>query len=246
MERIKSINIPPEMKKPNLAPQLEARYKLISKVLKKCGVDQILELASGLTPRGLNQTLKNESIKYVEIDLPEVVKMKKAIFSKIIPAIPSNLHLLTGDVLNQNDLDKAVVLLDINKPVAIINEGLMRYLSFPEKERLARNIKILLNKFGGVWITSDISLKKILEEEDRATQDNTKHLSTFSQQNLDQNLFESVDHAKDFFSALGFSVEQHSFLEVTDELASPQRLKISSNDVRAINSTPVVFVMRIK
>ena len=80
MERIKSINIPPEMKKPNLAPQLEARYKLISKVLKKCGVDQILELASGLTPRGLNQTLKNESIKYVEIDLPEVVKMKKAIF----------------------------------------------------------------------------------------------------------------------------------------------------------------------
>ena len=39
--------IAPELLIPEIAPQIEARYKLISKLLKQSGINQIFELASG-------------------------------------------------------------------------------------------------------------------------------------------------------------------------------------------------------
>src|ERR1035437_2819574 len=45
----------------------EARYKLVNKLLVENGSKQVLEIASGLSPRGLT---KDPDVNFVEIDLP--------------------------------------------------------------------------------------------------------------------------------------------------------------------------------
>ncbi len=227
-----------------VAPNHEARYKLLNKLLLKNQQKQILEIASGLSPRGISFA-QQSSINYVEMDLQDIMLTKIKILRKVCRELPANLHLETGNALNLADLKSATRHFDAKQEMAIINEGLLRYLNFSEKTAVAKNIYSLLHTFGGVWITPDITLKKGLEKEDKSISilKSTKKITGID---INQNAFENQDEAKEFFENLGFKVEIHSFLEVEDILVSPQRLKISKEKVRKIIGPWVVFVMKIK
>jgi len=114
--------VPLEMKEPGLAPQYEARYKLLDKLIGINNPEQILELASGLSPRGLNQTLENNSVKYAELELPEIVNQKIKIFSKIIPVLPKNLRVERGNALKFEDIERATSRFDPKEPITITHE----------------------------------------------------------------------------------------------------------------------------
>ena len=58
-----------------LAPEIEARYKLINKLLDKTNIKQVLELAAGYSSRGLIYSQKGYN--YVELDLLSVLNNKK-------------------------------------------------------------------------------------------------------------------------------------------------------------------------
>jgi hypothetical protein len=126
-----------------------------------------------------------------------------------------------------------------------MNEGLLRYLSIDEKTRYADNVKVLLRKFGGVWITSDISLPKVIYREDDVMAGRRKRISEITGVNVADNLFKDEEDAKHFFEDLGFDVESHSFLEVIDELTSPTKLDMPRDYVEAINSSAVCFLMKL-
>src|SRR3954466_12216853 len=51
-----------------MAPYFEARYLLTDREIAKSGCRQILELASGLSPRGMVMA-KDEGVNYAELDL---------------------------------------------------------------------------------------------------------------------------------------------------------------------------------
>jgi hypothetical protein len=59
-------DIPEELISPQIAPQIKARYKLVSRLLVENSVQQVLEIATGLSPRGLQMT-NNSNIEYVEV-----------------------------------------------------------------------------------------------------------------------------------------------------------------------------------
>ena len=61
----------------NMAPEMEARYKLINKLLDRSNIKQVLELASGYSSRGLIYSKKGYN--YVEMDLEGVCQNKKKI-----------------------------------------------------------------------------------------------------------------------------------------------------------------------
>ena len=86
LEDIKKRNnyeeIPADLKKPELAPQFEARHKLIDKLIYQTHSKQILELASGFSSRGLSMS-KEDNFNYVELDLPSVIKEKQQIIKGI-------------------------------------------------------------------------------------------------------------------------------------------------------------------
>lgn len=242
------VEIADELRTPAIAPQSEARFKLVNRLLKQSGSNQVFEIAAGLSPRGL-ATTDNPSTTYIEVDLPGMMKLKR----KIVEAITgkqtvgkrNNLHLETGDALNLQSLQEAASHLDRTRPIVVINEGLLRYLNFDEKAIVARNIHALLEQFSGVWITPDITLPHILNAENLVAHNQTQKIKELTRIDIDQNRFSSVEQARRFFENLGFTVEDHSFMEVVDELVSPKRLGQTDKETEALIEDAHVFVMRL-
>jgi len=230
------------------SPMFEARYKLINRLIAENKTDQILEIASGLAPRGLAMTEEDPSLCYVEVDLPVMAENKRRILDNLFTkgrANPQkNLCIENGDALSLESLEKATVCFE-KKPVTIVNEGLLRYLSFEQKALVAKNISTLLGKFGGTWITSDITLARALSNRDERKV-NKELVKALSGIDVDKNSFQDVEEAVNYFQNLGFTVERHSFLEVIDDLISPKNIGLSEEETRSLLTPFVVFVMRPK
>ena len=238
------------VKKSKIAPQIEARYKLIDRLIAENGTSQVLELAAGLAGRGLAMTRKNPDLRYVEVDLPMMAANKRILLQNLVARehlqISGNLHIEDGNSLDKNSLFAASRYFD-DKPIAVVHEGLLRYLNFNEKRKVAENVRALLEKFGGAWITSDITLKRVLySEQKEEREDNRRRIMLLSGIDVNANSFEDEDSAREFFEGLGFSVERHGFLEVVSELVSPEKVGLSPEGVEDLLKDPVVFVMRLK
>lgn len=225
---------------PQFSPVIEARYKLANRLLRKSGVRQVLELASGFSPRGLDLT-KDPSMEYVEVDLPGVMKEKHIIIDALMVDSDiqphANLHLEEGDAFSSDDLMRASAIFK-KENVAVINEGFLTYYDLEKKARAAKNIRELLGYFGGIWITPDLSL---FPAGARAINAPLKDLTGIDKLKVG---FESEDAAREFFESQGFDVESHPFSEVSDELASPRELGFSKEEVIEILGPRTVFVMK--
>ena len=230
--------------------QFEARFKLVNRLLKENRADQVLEIASGFSPRGI-QMAQDPSIEYIELDLPGLIKGKKDIVQKLIQKskIPSrlNLHFEEGNALEMQDLERAVLSFK-DKPIAVINEGLLRYLNFQEQTLIAQNIHKLLKRFGGVWITPDISVQRknpFGQSGEKAKEQNLQ-MQRVTGVDVSENRFESEEAACMFFENLGFGIERHGFMRAADELVLPQKLSLSAEQVAERIGRSTAFVMRLR
>jgi O-methyltransferase involved in polyketide biosynthesis len=228
-----------------IAVELEARSKIIDNLIKEQDTTQILELAAGFSSRGISFS-KNPDIVYAEIDLPEVSMRKKQVLSNII-SISNNLHIDAGNVLRESDFERADQYFNSDKSIIVVNEGLLRYLSFDEKTKLAINIRTLLKKHDGVWISGDGSPREFKNSRNK----NIKSLNT-TILNQTKNIgvgdaFEDQVHFRNFFEDLGFTLEFHDLTEVTSELVSPVKLGLSEEAVRdKLLSYATVVVFKLK
>jgi O-methyltransferase involved in polyketide biosynthesis len=237
------------LKYPEMTPMFEARYKLVNRLLKENNAKQILELAAGFSQRGIEMA-QDPLVEYVEVDLPGVIAEKRGIVEKLIAdkKIPEqqNLHINEGSALDIRDLSKAAESFR-NEPIAVVNEGLLRYLNFDEKATVARNVHELLERFGGVWITPDITLREgLFGQTDEKMKAQTDRVQKLVGVDFSKNVFDNEEAAIKFFGELGFDVERHAFTEMTDELVSPEKLGLSPDQVERLIGRWVVFVMRIK
>ena len=104
----------------------------------------------------------------------------------------------------------------------------------------ARNNLRLLRRFGGTWITPDITLP----EQNTIRKAVIRQTMELTGIDVSENTFPDAAHARSFFETLGFEVEQRSFMEVVDQLASPKKLGMTDSDVEQMISWRVAFVMR--
>lgn len=228
-----------------MAPEMEARYKLINKLLNKYGIKQVLELAAGFSSRGLIYSKKGYN--YVELDLKSVSKNKKEMLQSIEKNIPKSLNIISGNALKKDDFKKLESYFKTDEQIAVINEGLLRYLTFDEKRQVAQNIYELLSKYGGIWITSDVTPKKFIESQNNALQNFNKNVSSITSRNNLNDRFEDVNHIKKFFGNIGFElVEIHKFNEMKDELYSINELSIIDEKIEKTLEDAIVVVMKIK
>ncbi len=226
-----------------LAPEIEARYKLINKLLDKQNINQVLELAAGYTSRGLIYSKKG--FKYVEMDLEEVSKNKLKLLNDIAE-IPQNLNIVSGNALNENDYKKCEQYFNWNEQLAIINEGLLRYLTFEEKRIVATNIYNILKKYGGVWITCDVTPKKFIEKQDKCLPNFNNDLNNVTSRNDLKDRFNDIDHIKTFFGEIGFkNIEIHKFIEMKDDLKSFDILGIDKMQFDELLEHAIVAIIKI-
>lgn len=216
---------------------VEARFKAVNRVLEEHGAAQIIELASGLSPRGMD--FAQRGAVYVEVDLPESIVLKREIVTAVLGRVPANLYLCAASVLDGAALLASCAAFT-DGPVAITTEGLLRYLTFAEKTQLAANVRGILSRFGGFWITTDIHLRQWAERRRLILREaETERLGRV----LDANYFDDPEHARTFFEGCGFQVESRPLLEgIRESVVSlpyaPEDLLSEMNDRR-------IFILRL-
>ncbi len=234
------------LKSSPLAVMWEARFKVVNHVLQACQARQVLEIAAGFSPRGLNLT-GDASVTYVEVDLPGLIQDKRRIVETLmaqakIPARP-NFHLAEGNALNLDDLRSATRYF-ADQPLAVIHEGLLAYLDHAQRAALASNVHALLEHFGGVWITPDIDVPLpagALGQAAGTLKDRMGQIEALTGVDVLKNRFENEEAARAFFEGLGFQVAQHSFLEIADQLVSRAQHPLAQEAIER----GVVFVMTL-
>lgn len=209
-------------------PIMEARYKAIDFGLKKYKVENVLELAAGLSPRGLG--LATSNIKYVGTDLPEIYSECYPVINKIAQRLglpTDNLHFQAANVLNKSELENAVNFFN-SKKIGICNEGLLMYLNKEEKAIMAKHIRDLLSILGGYWITTDIAFNDIrnkllnsLKPELKKTLESALGIvSSQTDRDIAGNDFKNEFEAIKFYEDLGFKIEMFPFYDGSYNLFS--------------------------
>jgi O-methyltransferase involved in polyketide biosynthesis len=198
---------------------MEARYKSISYAIEKSGYSNVLELASGLSPRGLELAARGKA--YVGTDLPDTATEVFAVIRQIAKRenIPGEkLHLQPADVFDQRQLQQAGAHFG-GEPFAVCNEGLLMYFNRQEKAKAARNIRQLLLKTDSVWITTDLAFHELMMEIMHPDQTNGRlkeeinrrsgRLKSLTGRNILENRFSSPSEAIEFYKDLGFEIRDY-------------------------------------
>ncbi|MEJ2899611.1 class I SAM-dependent methyltransferase [Acinetobacter sp. NS-4] len=97
---------------------------------------QVLEIASGLSPRGWNFRQKFPHIDYRELDLPDMAKVK----TKALKQIDANSPEVLSVDLFTADFAQAFQVFDPNRPLVVISEGLINYFN---KDMLLQLLKAI-------------------------------------------------------------------------------------------------------
>jgi O-methyltransferase involved in polyketide biosynthesis len=221
---------------------LEARYRAINQVMAQYSITQVLELASGLLPRGLFLS-RDPNITFVESDLPPIIRCKQQLVQQLIGE-RSNLHFLEIDATSSTQFLQSGDCLKAGKPVVIICEGLLMYLSQIEKQRVCANIREMLSSYGGVWITSDLTFIAGLRQNDPAYLEQVKRGTAFTGRSLDHD-FQTIEQARQFADEQGFHVAEHSVLDVMNQLSCLEILGIDTAMVRKMLTEQYVFAMTL-
>jgi O-methyltransferase involved in polyketide biosynthesis len=227
-------------------PFMEARYLMTDLEIAKSGADQIFELASGLTPRGIAMTA-SPTIMYVEFDLPDKLEEKKKIIDQLVAegniAPRNNLYLESGDVTDTTNFERASRHFT-NRPVAVVCEGLLRYVSPTDRKALADNIHTLLKKYGGIWTTPDAEFfdpEKTPEEEKKRFEERFEKLGY----DVRPNLFKDAEDAEMFFRECGFDVAKYPAISMIDKLVLPKRMGLKKEDVIRCLTNRFCFTMTV-
>jgi O-methyltransferase involved in polyketide biosynthesis len=235
-----------EQKQPvMMAALIEARYKAIEQVSARFNHTQILELASGLLPRGMIRS-ENPEVAFIESDLSEMIQQKQQMVRHLIGDRP-NLHFLAINATDDLHLPELNQYFQPDRPVTILCEGLLMYLTLSEKQRVFANVRVILQAYGGVWITSDFTTKAMgqMRQRDPTIRKIFQKIASSTGRTFAENEFDDLDHAKQFAQAQGFKVEIFSMVEVLDQLKCLSVLGIDLDRVKAMLSATPVFTLTL-
>jgi len=233
------------------APIFEARYQSIAARLRASRSDQILELASGLSLRGLAMTEAQPGLTYVETDLEALTAEKRALVSRLrqqrqLPERTGYL-LRAANALDPGELWTAVVTLDRARPLAIVSEGLLQYLAPAELEVVATNVRALLTAFapGSFWLTSDFSFK----DEAAPLSERQRRFRAVVSAATDRQMYDSAfaDRAAFavFLSRFGFSAQELRQLDEIGTLTSLGALGLPASTVNRLRARLRLWLLTV-
>ena len=182
----------------------ESRYRSLDTLLAETGLPRVLELAAGLSFRGLDLAGR-ESVHYLDTDLPAISALKADLVAKLHPAaLVGKLEVLALDALDPDSFRSTAARLAPG-PLAIVNEGLLVYLNDGEKSRLAANIRDTLANMGGVWLTADVYVRSPVDVRPPLS---PRAQAFLDQHRVEENKFASWEAALGFFQTEGFVVRR--------------------------------------
>jgi O-methyltransferase involved in polyketide biosynthesis len=147
---------------PTLEAYLVARHRAIDLLLERAidrdGVSQVVEVASGLSPRGWRFSRRyGDRLTYVEADLPGMAERKRQALARI-GADHDVLELDALQPAGEGSLADLAASLDHHEGLAIVTEGLLGYLPTEDVKNLWRRFAATLAGFSHGRYISDMHL----------------------------------------------------------------------------------------
>ena len=149
----------------SLEPYLLQRHVIIDHLLRediRSGkVTQVIEIASGLSPRGYRFAGEFPQVQFIDTDLSEMNELKKEKL-KNLPVLP-NYRSVTIDVLKDNgnlSLNELAASLDQKQGTVVIAEGLISYFDTETATQIFRRVQEFLSKFSVGRFICEIHLKE--------------------------------------------------------------------------------------
>ena len=229
------------------APMFEARYKSITQLIRTSGASQVLELASGYSLRGLDLT-RYGSLIYVETDLPDVVATKLRLLDEVRRRhgiAPSPSHVVAAaNALDIEQLRAATAVCDRGRPLLVLCEGLIGYLTREETARVADNVRALLADFkGGWWIVPDFAFKTEIRNLPPERIRLREAITGVTQRQLDASAFEDADDLASFLARCGFAAQVRSQIDETPAFSTIAALNLSPAVIDRLRPALRVWVM---
>jgi len=154
-----------------LESYLLARHKALDALLEReiegGRVSQVIEVAAGLSPRGLRFARRyGERLTYVEADLPGMASRKRAMLERI-GSVSEHHRVEDVDALDDESFGALASQLDRTRGLVIITEGLLGYLEPDAVRELWRRFASTLASFAtGVYL-SDIHIGELVSAQVR-------------------------------------------------------------------------------
>jgi O-methyltransferase involved in polyketide biosynthesis len=134
---------------PSLPHSLLERHGILDQLILESGCKQIVELAAGLSRRGISMT-EDPSVRYVEVDLPHVVAAKRNILERSerggAALARENFELVAHDITT---IDLNQMFHGTCDPIFVVAEGLLMYLDETAQKKLFGAISERLASVGG-------------------------------------------------------------------------------------------------
>jgi len=197
---------------------------LIEQHIKNEGVSQILEIASGYSPRGYTLSRKFPQLHYIEADLPHMAKRKTELLAQHKGFGPHHKVVACDVFEEQGPLALQSVLaneLSPNRPTIIITEGLVNYFKLKHISEFWQKLAELGQVFPKAWYLTDLvpQPKKGLLPLLMKTATETLSIATRANVNLH---FRSTNQIQEAFKSYGFNqVQVHHPKSFKDTLNLP-------------------------
>ncbi|MHB8084973.1 MAG: class I SAM-dependent methyltransferase [Dehalococcoidia bacterium] len=217
---------------------LEARYLSLNETLNTLDDSYtIVEIASGLSPRGLERMSKPSV--FIETDLPDMLATKQKVIEKILVekglAQRPNHHFYALNALDPDawdELGRRFFSKDKGN-IVVIHEGLAQYLTLEEKVKLRDSIAGFFDRYAakGLWITTDFypykKLRKtwLLKLIDRRIEKKTSR--KFHQ-------FATIEQILKFMERGGFRASLRDCSFIFDKLTCVGKVPLNKGRVREV------------
>ena len=131
----------------------ELRHVAMNRTIEETGIENVFDLPCGYSQRVFEMLELGKT--YVGGDLPAVINSFVPVVNEMLTdEEKKKVAFMVTDATSYESMEKAVA--HINGPVCISMEGLTPYLNKEEKTRFFSNIKRLLAKKGGCWLSADV------------------------------------------------------------------------------------------
>lgn len=170
--------------------------------LRQTGPGCIVEIGAGLSPRGVAFATTDPDLRYIEVDLPNMVAAKRRALGDY--PLPPNYFLGTTDLLGEDFCESLPEKPRPGDRVAVVTEGVTDYFNMPEKHTAFRNICSLLRAHGGGRYLLDIYARENFPHLPFLTNAFVKALGRTVGRSFEDQLFERVEDACEFLRSCGF------------------------------------------
>jgi O-methyltransferase involved in polyketide biosynthesis len=145
-----------------------ARYHCMNAAVAGREVHQVLEIAAGISPRGLHWSREHPGTVYVESDLPVLMREKAKALRNAIQSDPvprrGVLHCCGLDALDLAGLHHALDYTDPAAALVIVTEGLLLYFTLEEVTRFLKNMHaVLAERRDAVWVVDLVSQQNLVD-----------------------------------------------------------------------------------